>query len=83
MNPNTNARYEIVSNTPGGDLIIRDLCDGTCKSITNDAENVVRQLVRSGILDGTQRLLYYDTEGKLDQIGVKNGRFDGFILLNL
>jgi hypothetical protein len=44
-------------------------------TITNDAEWVVEQVAAQ--LDG-RMLLYFDSEGWLDQIQVKEGKFVGF-----
>ena len=44
-------------------------------TITNDAENVVADL--APMLKG-RRLFYYDSEGQLDELLVKDGRFAGF-----
>ncbi len=69
------ANYTIVLD--GGDrLIIRD--DGPWNkhyTVTNDAEWVVEQLAPH--LNG-RRLLYFDSEGELDELVVKNGKFHGF-----
>ena len=70
----TRADYKIV-RANADELVIRDVGVG-CMSVTNDAEAVVMELVRSG-LDG-RRLLYYDTEGELDELVVKDGKFAGF-----
>lgn len=44
-------------------------------TITNDAEEVVRQIAPG--LRG-RRLFYYDSEGRLDELVVKDGVFSGF-----
>ena len=46
---------------------IRDLNLGRM-SVTNDAENVVANLRKHGILEDGRRLFYYDSEGDLDEI---------------
>ena len=68
--------YEIVKDVPGEPLVIRDLDVG--KSVTNDAENVVEDLVAAGMLQDGRRLLYYDTMGQLDELIIKDGRFADF-----
>lgn len=69
------ARYRIVDDTDAA-RIIRDLGPwdkhGT---VTNDAERVVAEL--APILRG-RRLYYFDSEGDLDELVVKDGRFAGF-----
>lgn len=47
-------------------------------SVTNDAENVVRDLVAQGYLPEGRRLFYFDSDGRLDEILVKDGQFVGF-----
>lgn len=47
-------------------------------TVTNDAEHVVADLVASGRLPEGRRLLYYDSNGELDEILVENGKFAGF-----
>lgn len=60
-------------------LIIRDLGPWDRHlTVTNDAERVVAALIRQGHLSPGQRLLYYDSEGMLDEILVKDGAFAGF-----
>jgi hypothetical protein len=47
-------------------------------TITNDAENVVRELVKGKILTPDKRLFYYDSDNNLDEITHENGKFTGF-----
>jgi hypothetical protein len=61
---------------PGQPVVIRDLIGPV--SVTNDAENVVAMLLRRGTLRPGQRLLYFDTDGNLDELLVRDGRFAGF-----
>lgn len=69
------ANFEIVEQTDEH-IIIRDLGPwDQYKTITNAAEWVVSQL--AGSL-GDRRLLYYDSEGILDELKVENGKFAGF-----
>lgn len=44
-------------------------------TITNDAENVVKLVYRQ--LEG-RRLLYFDSEGELAELKIKDGKFSGF-----
>ena len=64
--------YEIEHEDDGA-IVIRDL-NGSV-SVTNDAEHVVAQLADR--LNG-RRLLYFDSDGNLDEIVVRNGTFAGF-----
>lgn len=55
-------------------IIIEDI--GTDhKSVTNDAENVVADLIK--LLDG-RKLYYIDSMGSIDHILIENGKFKGF-----
>lgn len=59
-------------------VIVRDRFDeigGGCLTITNGAEGVVEEL--APMLAG-RRLFYVDTEGRVDELLVKDGRFAGF-----
>lgn len=68
------AKFEIVYEECSlAALTIRDLCGA--RSVTNDAEAVVRVLHRAGLLTceaplkpGPRGLYYYDTSGRLDEI---------------
>lgn len=71
------ANYSVVDSTRG-ELVIRD--DGPHdrhKSVTNDAENVVRELHGAGQLPPGRKLLYFDSQGDLDEI--KHDGQGGFI----
>ncbi len=74
------ARFVIVAqdSTPER-LVIRDVGPWSeHPTVTNDAEAVVRELVEGGMLGAGRELLYYDSEGTLDQLLVKHGQFAGF-----
>jgi len=68
------ARFVIVGDTPEV-LCIRDVGGPRDMSVTNDAEAVVESL--AGRL-GNRRLEYYDSDGHLDRLLVKDGKFAGF-----
>ena len=60
-------------------LVIRDIGPwDKHMTITNDAENVVKHLLQTGVLQPVQRLLYYDSEGYLDEIVHDGEKFVGF-----
>lgn len=60
-------------------LIIRDVGPwDRFFTITNAAEQVVEELRAKGHLPDGRRLLYYDSEGNLDEILIKDGKFDEF-----
>jgi hypothetical protein len=69
------ANFEIVLERPDR-LVIKDLGPWDKHfTVTNDAEWVVSQVASR--LNG-RMLLYFDSEGELDQILVQDGRFAGF-----
>ncbi len=75
---NRRANYIILGSDPNL-IIIRDVGPwDQHPSVTNDAENVVRELVAKGLLTPGRRLFYYDSDGILDEILIKDGAFAGF-----
>jgi hypothetical protein len=75
------ARYVVVEDDllDADPLVIRDVGPWDKRpTVTNDAEDVVRRLVEEGRLPEGRRLLYYDSEGNLDELVVKDGKFAGF-----
>ena len=59
-------------------LVIRDLDQLGKMSVTNDIENVCKYLYEEGYLK-RQRLLYYDSDNRLDEVLYKNnGEFLDF-----
>ena len=75
---NQTANYKVV--VVGPDRIkIRDVGPwDKYLTVTNDAENVVRELAVQGLLPAGRRLFYYDSDGRLDELLVKDGAFVGF-----
>ena len=47
-------------------------------TVTNDADFAVETLAAHGYLKDGRKLRYYDSEGRLDEIIVENGKFAGF-----
>ena len=75
------AQYVVVEDSFAGSepLVIRDVGPWDKHlTVTNDAENVVEELIRSNRLLPGQRLLCYDSDNQLDEIVVKDGKFTGF-----
>ncbi len=74
------ANYQIVEDLTGRPLVIKDLGPwDQHPTITNDAEGVVAELHLRGVLPADRRLLYYDSEGQLDEILLDvAGCFAGF-----
>lgn len=64
-------------------LVIKDMGPwNNHLTITNDAEGVVQRLVQQGHLPAGRRLFYYDSEGELSEILVRDGFFVGFAPYN-
>jgi len=60
-------------------LVIRDIGPwDEYLSVTNDAENVVKELRAIGMLPDGRRLFYIDTEGESAEIVIKDGEFSNF-----
>lgn len=75
---NRKANY-IILKEEGNRIVIRDVGPwDQHPSVTNDAENVVQILTAQSHLPEGRRLLYYDSDGRLDEILVKDGQFIGF-----
>jgi len=69
------AQYSIVQQTAGA-VTIRDIGPwDSCLTVTNDAENVVADLLTTL---GGRRLYCYDSEGELGELLIKDGLFAGF-----
>jgi hypothetical protein len=60
-----------------GVVCVVDANDGG-RTVTNDAEHVVEDLVRAGVVTAAESVVYCDTEGRWDVILVEEGRFAGF-----
>lgn len=54
----------------------------TGKSVTNDVNNVVADLVHAGVWQRGMPVIYRDTRGVWDQIVVKDGHFHSFAPIN-
>jgi hypothetical protein len=52
------------------------------KSVTNDAEHVIEDLLTAGFDLDANRVLYCDSDGVWDELVVRKGRFAGFHSLN-
>ena len=69
------ANFRIARETPGF-IVIQDIGPWDQNpSVTNDAEAVVADL--APILNG-RRLYYNDSDGRCDELLVRDGVFDGF-----
>jgi len=69
------ANYRIIDETDEY-VLIQDLGPwDVYLTVTNDAENVVKELSK---IIGNKRLEYIDSDGDRDQLLVKDGKFAGF-----
>lgn len=61
----------------GNVILVVDISSDTlvAKSVTNDAENVVREVVRTY---GDHPIAYQDTDGRWDMLVHEHGKFTGF-----
>jgi hypothetical protein len=66
----------VVAESNSKVLTIQDMGHGM--SITNDAEAVVQYLVDNNYLPTGRKLQYYDSTGRLDELKIKDGKFDDF-----
>ena len=83
MTRTSRANYMIVEDKPGHPLVIRDIGPWAhYLTITNDAESVVEELFQSARLPHARRLFYFDSDGDLDEIVIRDGKFAGFHPLN-
>lgn len=75
-----NPNFEIVEAESSDEcLVIRDVGPwDKHPTVTNNPESVVELLISGGVLQTGQRLEYYDSEGRRDQLLVKDGKFAGF-----
>ena len=72
------SRFKIVSHE-NDRLIIRDLGPwDRFKTITNNAECVVGYLYEREIISPSQKLFYFDSDNRLDEILIEDGEFAGF-----
>lgn len=72
-------------------MVVIDLDDGTLQwvacSVTNDAENVIKYLIRAaGLVSlngeaGHERVVYRDTMGRWDELQHQQGEFVGFEMI--
>lgn len=70
-------RSDYCTELAGHVICITDLNLGS-RSVTNDAEGVIRDLVESGYDLARMPVIYRDSTGTWDEMVVNNGRFAGF-----
>lgn len=72
------ANYEVIKTTPEVVTIVDLGPWDRFMTVTNAAEEVVKELFYSGDLKLGQRLFYYDSEHELDELLIRDGEFAGF-----
>ncbi len=72
---NVRAKYTILEDTP--DRILIQDC-GIGMSITNDAEAVVADLIKRGLVTTGKIILYQDTENNVDRLVHDGTKFIAF-----
>lgn len=75
------ASFAVVQNLPESITIMDIGHDQGCLSVTNDAEHVVRRVKVVYGLGKNQRLFYYDSDGRKDELLHDSERFLGFGIL--
>lgn len=75
---NNHPEYSVRMRTSDFLLIEDRATEFECMSVTNGAEEVVRNLTENGFLAG-RRLYYIDTTGRVDELLHENGEFKGFV----
>lgn len=74
------ARYSAVYQPTLDAILVTDLCATECRSVTNDAEKVVADVVQR---HGDKRIFYCDSTGGWDELVHTNGVFDTFAPIEL
>lgn len=65
-----------------GIVWIVDACHDAVPTVTNDAERVISDLVRLGVDVDHNRVVYRDSEGRWDELVVRESTFAGFKSIN-
>ncbi len=77
---NRAANYEIVKSDEHS-IVLRDVGPHDLfKTVTNAADDVVRELVEGGLLKHGMHLFYYDSEGEFGELLLKDTTPDGTYL---
>ena len=76
------AKYSVIRET-GTHVLIEDLDETGCRSVTNDADRVIADL--NSTLDGgigSRKVVYLDSDKRWDFLEHHQGRFTGFAPAN-
>lgn len=72
------AVYRIVKDTVER-IWIEDMCDRfNCPTVTNDAENVIKDLLEKNLISVGKRVYYTDSEGRVGELCHDGRVFTGF-----
>ena len=80
----TRATYSVLTSEVTGKpgfICVFDKNQAGCMSVTNDAENVIADLVKAGYDLAANRVIYRDSDGIWDELVVRAGKFAGFAVL--
>ena len=73
------SNYSIIKNDPKQSLYIKDIGPWDLYlSVTNDAEQVIQELVELGQLPTGRRLYCIDSMNIMGELLIKDGKFAGF-----
>lgn len=76
------SNYIIKADVDGFPLVIQDVGPwDQYVSVTNNVENVVKELFDRGLLSRDRPLYYVDSEGSMDEILIEDKQFIGFRIL--
>ena len=73
----SSAEYEVIEFVPGEYIYIKDV-GVNCRSVTNDAENVVEKLFKENSMSSMTRIFYKDSAGQIDELLHAYRKFIGF-----
>ena len=71
--------YDVIQHVPGKPIVIKDLGPwDKFPTVTNAAEEVIEDLGRRGMLMNGSKVFYIDSEGRMDELLIRDGKFAGF-----
>jgi hypothetical protein len=78
-----NIRFDVLHDSPLR-IVVRDLSENEprARSLTNGAEELLKRLSQAGRLRPGKRVMYFDTEGRLDEMTHEHAVFRGFRALS-
>jgi hypothetical protein len=73
-----NAKIEVLKYKRGKYIFVRDIGHVSGRSVTNDAEHVVKQIYLDYAITDETRIFYEDSDGQIDELLHVGERFNGF-----